>query len=144
MIFTPPSVKNSNAHPSHLVSDCLGIILTGGLSSRMGQDKAQLSRNDIKMLDYSKKLLTDIGINNMVVSGAFDAQQSRALASDILVPDIIKQAGPVAGIYSVLQRFQPKAVFILPVDLPLMTPSILQQLKKMGELTHKACFFSSK
>jgi molybdenum cofactor guanylyltransferase len=144
MIFTTPLADKTKSSSDNFNSNCLGIVLAGGLSSRMGQDKSQLSRNDIKMLDYSKRLLIDVGIKNIVVSGAFEAQNANTFATDIFVPDIIKQGGPVAGIYSVLQRFQPKAIFILPVDLPLMTPEVLQQLKTTGELSKKACFFQTR
>ncbi len=136
------------------VIDCLGVVLAGGLSSRMGQDKAQLSRqkfthqnkavnslnsssvrSEISMLDFSKQLLTDAGIKNIVVSG--DNHQ---------IPDRIPHAGPVGGIYSVLAHFpehlQPKALLILPVDLPLMTATDLAKLRLKGELSHKATFFS--
>ena len=109
---------------------CLGVVLAGGLSSRMGENKAKLMRKDTDMLSFSKQLLTDIGIKNIVVSG-----------NDYQVPDLIANAGPVAGIYSVLQQYRPTAILALPVDLPLMTPQALQQLKTKGELSQKACFF---
>ena len=134
------------------IIDCLGIVLAGGLSSRMGQDKAQLTRqkstlntaplssiqptsqSSNSMLDFSKQLLIDAGIKNIVVSG--DNHQ---------IPDLIPQTGPVGGIYSVLAHYpehlQPKAFLILPVDLPLMTPAALTQLRIKGELTNKAIFF---
>lgn len=134
--------------------DCLGVVLAGGLSSRMGQDKAQLSRqmpslqnksvhsssrSEVSMLDFSKKLLADAGIKNIVISG--DNHQ---------IPDCVAQAGPVGGIYSVLAHYlanspehlQPKALLILPVDLPLMTASALAELKLKGQLSNKATFFS--
>jgi molybdopterin-guanine dinucleotide biosynthesis protein A len=120
--------------------DVLGVVLAGGLSSRMGQDKAQLKRGKIdsslSMLDFSTQLLRNSGINNIVISG--DKHQ---------VPDQIKNAGPVGGIYSVLQyclskRVQPKALVILPVDLPLMTSSQLTELRLKGELSQKATFFT--
>ncbi len=139
---------------THQVIDCLGVVLAGGLSSRMGQDKALLSRqklshqhqavnlsvrSDISMLDFSKQLLADAGIENIVISG--DNHQ---------IPDRVAQAGPVGGIYSVLAHYlahspehlQPKALLILPVDLPLMTAKALAQLRLKGELSHKATFFS--
>ena len=110
--------------------DCLGVVLAGGLSSRMGENKAGLIRNNTNMLNYSKQLLTDVGIKQVVVSG-----------SQYQVPDLFENAGPVAGIYSVLQRYQPAAILVLPVDLPLMTPAVLAKLKRTGELSQKACFF---
>jgi molybdopterin-guanine dinucleotide biosynthesis protein A len=139
--------------------DCLGVVLAGGLSSRMGQDKSQLIhqklssqklslqnkavnssvRSEISMLDFSKQLLADAGIKNIVVSG-----------NNHQIPDCVTQAGPVGGIYSVLAHYlahspehlQPKALLILPVDLPLMTASALAELRLKGELSQKATFFS--
>ncbi|NQY63374.1 MAG: NTP transferase domain-containing protein [Alteromonadaceae bacterium] len=96
----------------------------------MGQDKSQLMRRNINMLDYSKQLLTDSGIKQIVVSG--DKYQ---------VPDLVSKAGPVGGIYSVIERYQPKALLILPVDLPLMNAAELKKLRLAGELSQKACFF---
>lgn len=119
----------------HQPIECLGVVLAGGLSSRMGQDKSQLARtNAVSMLDYSKQLLSDAGIKDIVISG-----------DNYQVPDLISQAGPVGGIYSVLAHFadktQPKALLILPVDLPLMTATELSSLRIKGELANKATFF---
>jgi len=141
------------------VIDCLGVVLAGGLSSRMGQDKSQLIhqkfsrqkpshlnksvnssiKSKVSMLDFSKQLLADAGINNIVISG--DNHQ---------IPDYVAQAGPVGGIYSVLAHYlanspehlQPRALLILPIDLPLMTASALTELRLKGELNQKATFFS--
>lgn len=110
---------------------CLGVVLAGGLSSRMGQDKAKLQRNSTDMLGFSKQLLTDSGVNNIVVSG-----------NDYDIPDKINESGPVGGIYSVLSRFpQAKSLLILPVDLPFMTAKTLTDLRLKGELSQKASYF---
>ncbi len=125
--------------------DCVGVILAGGLSSRMGQDKAKLQRTSSKpeqgaqfsqsMLDFSQQLLRDAGITHTIISG--DNHQ---------IPDMIKNAGPVGGIYSVINHYaehlQPRALMIIPVDLPLMTSQHLAKLKLTGELSQKASFFS--
>ena len=122
------ATSSSSTIISH--DNCLGVVLAGGLSSRMGQDKSQLMRRNTKMLDYSKQLLTDSGINQVVISG--DQYQ---------VPDLVSKAGPVGGIYSVIVRYQPKALLILPVDLPLMNAAELKRLRLAGELSQKACSF---
>jgi molybdopterin-guanine dinucleotide biosynthesis protein A len=125
--------------------DCVGVILAGGLSSRMGQDKAKLQRTlsspvqgsqcSQSMLDFSQQLLRDAGITHTLISG--DNHQ---------IPDMIKNAGPVGGIFSVLNHYpeqlQPRALMIIPVDLPLMTSQHLAKLKLTGELSQKASFFS--
>ncbi len=116
---------------SFLGNDCLGVVLAGGLSSRMGQDKATLFRNNNSMLEFSKQVLSDSGLNNIVVSG-----------DNYDVPDKVKQSGPVGGILSVLSSFpQAKSLLILPVDLPFMTAKALTNLRLKGELSQKATYF---
>lgn len=119
-------------------NECLGVVLAGGLSSRMGEDKAQLMRNNSNMLDFSQQLLRDVGIKNVVVSG-----NSSQINAHQQVNDIVKQAGPVGGLYSVITQYKPKALLVLPVDLPLMTCHALGKLKQIGELSAKACFFQN-
>jgi len=112
-------------------NECLGVVLAGGLSSRMGQDKAKLLRNSTDMLNFSKQLLIDSGISNIVVSG-----------DEYDIPDKVKKSGPVGGIYSVLSSFpQAKSLLILPVDLPFMTKKSLTDLRIKGELSQKATYF---
>lgn len=116
---------------SNLDNGCLGVVLAGGLSSRMGQDKAQLSRNNASMLEFSKQVLSDSGINHIVVSG-----------DNYDVPDKVKQNGPVGGILSVLSKHpRAKSLLILPVDLPFMTATTLNDLRLKGELNQKATYF---
>ena len=121
------SLKNNFSN-----NDCLGVVLAGGLSSRMGQNKAKLLRNNTDMLNFSKQLLINSGISNVVVSG-----------DEYDIPDMVKETGPVGGIYSVLSSFpQAKSLLILPVDLPFMTASVLTELRIKGELSQKATYFT--
>lgn len=115
-------------------NECLGVVLAGGLSSRMGSDKAHLLRNSntmLSMLEFSRQTLADSGIKNIVISGdKYD------------VPDAVKESGPVGGIHSVLSMFpQVKSLLILPVDLPFMTSKALADLRVKGELSQKATSF---
>jgi molybdopterin-guanine dinucleotide biosynthesis protein A len=126
------TINKVNSHNN----ECLGVVLAGGLSSRMGTDKAQLMRDDTSMLTFSKQLLRDTGIKTCVVSG-----NKNIINDTSQVNDIVSQAGPVGGIYSVIKQYQPKALLVLPVDLPLMTSSALAKLKQIGELSGKACFY---
>ena len=124
----------SSSVSSPVNDHCLGVVLAGGLSSRMGKDKAQLLRNNaskLSMLAFSKQILNDSGINNIVVSGdKYD------------VPDTVKKSGPVGGILSVLAKYpQAASLLILPVDLPFMTAKALTELRLKGELSQKATYY---
>ncbi len=116
---------------------CLGVVLAGGRSSRMGQDKAFLttkavctSNQELSMLSFSQQLLKQVDINNTVISG-----KNHGLA------DHIPNMGPLGGIYSVIKKHPANALLIMPIDLPLMTANCLAQLKQVGELTAKACYY---
>lgn len=111
---------------------CLGVVLAGGLSSRMGEDKANLVRNQENMLSYSKQLLHHCKVSDVLVSG--DQHD---------IADTYKTLGPLAGIYSVIQTKKPQALLVLPVDLPLMTIDALAKLKQIGELAKKATYYQS-
>lgn len=115
-------------------NDCLGVVLAGGMSSRMGKDKAKLHRNNnsmLSMLEFSKQVLSESGISNIIVSG-----------DNYDVPDTVKKCGPVGGIFSVLSKFpQAKSLLLLPVDLPFMTAQALTNLRLKGELSQKATYF---
>lgn len=111
-------------------SDCLGVILAGGKSSRMGQDKATLTFRGNTLLSHCQQQLQLAGIRDVVVSG-----DNHGLA------DKFQDAGPVGGILSVIERHQPNALFILPVDLPLINASVIQQLRNKGQLSQIASFY---
>lgn len=113
-----------------LHSDCLGVVLSGGLSSRMGTDKALLARNHQDMLTFSQQLLVNSGVEQVVISGKQHG-----------VADKIEHLGPMGGIYTIIEKYRPKALLVLPVDLPLMTAEALTQLKRVGELSQQVCYY---
>lgn len=114
------------------LTSCLGVVLAGGKSSRMGQDKASLRRENQDMLSYSKSLLESAGSTQVVVSGG-----------EYGIKDINANLGPLGGIDSVIKQFTPQALLILPVDLPLMHANELAALKRAGEVSQRACYFAN-
>ena len=113
------------------MTDCLGVVLAGGLSSRMGEDKSYLPRGDQTMLDYTSGLLQQLGLE-VVVSGQ---PQIGGIA------DAIAEAGPVGGIYSVLQQHPASELLIVPVDMPLLSVPILRYLLGTGRQRKAASYY---
>tara|TARA_R110000737_G_scaffold4096_2_gene13619 strand:- start:14538 stop:15197 length:660 start_codon:yes stop_codon:yes gene_type:complete len=114
-----------------LFQPCLGVVLAGGKSSRMGRDKASLRRKDQDMLSYSMALLKGAGSSQVIISGGEQG-----------IDDLVANMGPLGGIQSIIKQFKPRALLILPVDLPLMTSQELAALKRIGELSQRACYFT--
>jgi molybdopterin-guanine dinucleotide biosynthesis protein A len=136
--------NSSVQDPIHDHNACLGVVLSGGLSSRMGEDKSKLMRNNVDMLSYSKQLLSSAGIKQVIVSTSHQGSSSgRHSTNNDCVKDVFNNAGPLGGIYSIIKQYRPSALLILPVDLPLMDSPSLTKLKQIGELSHKACFYEN-
>lgn len=112
--------------------EIIGVILAGGKSSRMGQDKACLEVNGETMLLRNKNLLKRVGVSKVLVCGG---QHS-------CIEDIYPGIGPMAGIHSALEHFktyrksydktQFKALLIIPVDMPLLNEQILKEIILCG------------
>ncbi len=112
--------------------DCLGIILAGGQSSRMGENKAFLTLNEQTMVEHCQALLNQCHLDKVVISGSNSGG----------VADLVTQGGPLAGIHSLIKKFQPRSVLVMPVDMPFLTSQHLQQLKLKGSLAKRACHFN--
>ncbi|GLS91676.1 molybdenum cofactor guanylyltransferase [Psychromonas marina] len=102
-----------------------GIILAGGLSSRMGQDKAQLLFAKQTLLARNVSLLSGLGLIDTFVSGKYPNFQC--------IEDINLELGPIGGLHACVEFLyqQIDALFIVPVDMPLLSEAechyLLQQ-----------------
>ncbi|MBW8191530.1 molybdenum cofactor guanylyltransferase [Neiella marina] len=107
-----------------------GLLLNGGCSSRMGSDKASLSLGSCSLKEHMVMLLHSAGIEDVVVSG----QQ---------VKDRYEGQGPLAGIEAVLTAFPSAQWLVVPIDMPQLTVSALQQLIHHGQLHHTCVHFDT-
>ncbi|WOH37286.1 molybdenum cofactor guanylyltransferase [Thalassotalea fonticola] len=112
--------------------DCLGIILAGGQSSRMGENKAFLTLKNDTMLNHCQSLLQQCHLDKIEISGS----NSGGIA------DLVVQGGPLAGIHALIKKYQPRSVLVLPIDMPFISAQHLQELKLKGSLANKACHYS--
>ena len=98
-----------------------GVVLAGGRSSRMGQDKAMLPFRGRPLIDHMIDLLHSAGCNDVFVSGQRTGYKC--------IPDSTPDQGPAVAMRHVLQELDvyPGVLFV-PVDMPLLTPDFLQRL----------------
>ena len=116
-----------------------GAILAGGQSSRMGQDKALLSRDHRDMFSYTLEQLENLHLNGIVLSR--NAEQVERLSSLPLIADQHAQLGPLGGIHAIAQNITADAVLIVPIDMPLLTSDDLEKLISVGCTFHKPVYF---
>lgn len=115
-----------------------GVILAGGLSQRMGRDKATLQRNGQSMLAFGCELLQALPIQDIVIN----ANVSHHTPFEVICDDYPK-CGPLSGLHTVMKALQHRtdALLCIPIDQPLMTTEPLLELIKAGQSSHHVVHF---
>ena len=99
------------------------VILAGGKSSRMGQKKATLQYRGKSFIEIIIDKLSDVGIDDIMVSGYEYADDRCKLVSDIYL-----NKGPLAGIHAALQASVNESVLVITEDAPLVSASFIREL----------------
>ena len=97
-----------------------GVVLAGGRSSRMGQDKARLPWQGQPLLQHMVGLLQAAGAAQVVVSG--DYPEAGGIA------DGTPGLGPLGGIASVARTLPDGPLLLVPVDMPRLSAGLLAAL----------------
>lgn len=100
-----------------------GIILAGGESRRMGRDKSALRLGGMTLLDRQVILLTNLGIDDILVSG-----QHADHPAVRCVPDILTGRGPLGGLHACFRQARYENCLVTCVDMPLVPADVLKQL----------------
>lgn len=113
-----------------------GIILAGGRSSRMGQDKASLLFGDETFLARSVRLAGSVCDEVIVVARVGQGGGDPFLglpASVRLVHDPVEDLGPLAGIAAGLAASTSDLNVVVACDMPLIRPAVLRRLVELRE-----------
>jgi len=100
------------------------IILAGGKSSRMGTDKGLLELNGKPMVAHVIDTIKQITDDIIIIS-------DRAAYEVFGVPvyeDLIKDAGPLAGIYTGLMNSKHDKNIVVSCDVPFVSEKLLHYL----------------
>lgn len=106
-----------------------GIVLSGGLSRRMGKEKGLCLLNDKPLVEYAIDILQKecssvmIGSNNVLY---------RKFGFPV-IEDEIKGIGPIGGIYSCLNSSHTDDNFILSCDMPMVHEDLLRHILAQRE-----------
>lgn len=101
-----------------------GLVLAGGRSSRMGQDKARLSWQGQPLYRHMIALLNKAGVDRVLLSGSGFASElltSNSGPSVTCLDDLVGGRGPLGGIHSAFAQLNDSdRLLVVPVDMPLL------------------------
>lgn len=114
-------------HISHneLHVDTTGILLAGGKSLRMGQDKAHIEIDGTPLLSRALELLCHYFATVMIAGDRPDL----ATIDIPAIPDIYPGSA-LGGLYTGLRSAQTDWIFVAPCDMPYPDAQILELLLK--------------
>lgn len=104
-----------------------GLVLAGGQSRRMGQDKALLLHDGRSQLDNAMALLATV-TERQFVSTRKDQQQEPERGRFAQIVDRYDDIGPVAGILSALETHADVDWLVVACDLPNLDAMTLEFL----------------
>jgi molybdopterin-guanine dinucleotide biosynthesis protein A len=115
------------------MTQLIGIVLAGGKSLRMGEDKSLLLINGNTMLEHMLTILSQTQVSKVMVNrnvtGTHESNEGRE-TSDLkqYIQDIIPNKGPLSGIHSALVNFPNADLLVVPVDMPMISAASLNVL----------------
>ena len=111
-----------------MIEDCTALILAGGDSRRMGQDKAVLVLDGETLLDRVTAAMRQV-FPKVIVS-------VRQLRSGVEVPQVCDEpaaSGPLAGLIAGLAQADTPWVFAVACDMPFVTRDVVTHLAALRQ-----------
>lgn len=112
-----------------------GLVLAGGKSRRMGQDKALLVRDGQSQLARLSGLLAEC-VARVFVSARADQQDDEERSRYAQIIDRYENIGPLAGILSALEAYPAVDWLVVACDLPNIDSVTLRNLLEQRSAEH--------
>lgn len=106
-----------------MIDDCSALILAGGDSRRMGQDKAALVLDGKTLLEHVTATMQQV-----FPKVAVSVRQLRAGVDAPQVCDGVEASGPLAGLIAGLAQADTPWVFAVACDMPFVTEAVVLHL----------------
>lgn len=107
-----------------------GLILCGGKSSRMGQDKTEVNFRGTSLISHATALFESLQMEYFL---SINSNQTELNTNYPCVEDQYKEVGPLGGIVSALETLNSK-LLVIPVDMPLLNPNLLKHLLEAQDI----------
>lgn len=108
-----------------MIDNITGIILAGGKSSRMGEDKSFIAFQGRPLIESVIDKLSTLFKDLIIITNNSSPYKKYKIKTYI---DIIKDRGPLGGIYTGLYHSNTKYNFIVACDMPFLNISLVEYM----------------
>ena len=108
-----------------MYQDITGIILSGGKSTRMGENKSLLKIGNITIIENVTNMMISLFQDVTIITNEPELYKFLNIK---IHEDIYKNVGPIAGIHSGLVHSKTEKNFIISCDIPLMNVVMIQSI----------------
>jgi molybdenum cofactor guanylyltransferase len=115
-----------------MIGDVTGILLGGGKSRRMGEDKRFLLVGEQTLFERTLGVLQSLFQTVCVVI----AQDSPPLETEVpVVRDLVAGCGSLGGLYTGLKQAHTEYVFVVACDMPFLNPKLVRHMASLKDKT---------
>ena len=106
------------------IEDVSGVVLAGGMSSRYGKNKALVEFQGIPLIERVLGVMRPIFRHVIIITNTPDEYSHLKLP---MYQDIIKDLGPLGGIFTGLQVI-PNSGFFVACDMPFLNQALIRHM----------------
>lgn len=119
-----------------------GLVLSGGKSTRMGQDKGAIQYHDLPQREHLYNLLSQVCARTFL---SIRIDQSVEISRDIdTIVDKDEYKGPFNGLLTAHSLYPEVAWFVIACDLPLIDLNAMNQLINLRDPSKFATTFATR
>jgi molybdenum cofactor guanylyltransferase len=116
------------------MKDIAGVVLAGGKNSRYhGFDKSFLKNGKSTFIEHTLCVFRELFTEIIIITN--QPQAYNHFAEAIISEDLIKNIGPLGGIYTALKTTTQPAIFVVSCDMPYLDQSMIKLLCKEYEIS---------
>ncbi len=112
------------------------ILLAGGKGTRLNADKALLELNEIKIIENTIQKLNNL-FNSIIIVDNYNLEKYDSIINKynkiIITQDLIKNKGPLGGIYTGLKTAKDDLNFILACDMPFINIDLIKYMLSISK-----------
>ncbi|MBS1602180.1 MAG: NTP transferase domain-containing protein [Bacteroidetes bacterium] len=124
-----PTSQSAGATPIGSNSPLLGLVLCGGESRRMGQDKGLMKKDGVPWALHMGQKLHRLGIPVVYsVNSVQVSAYSGIIPEEQLVVDALQLPGPLNGLFTTHRRYPDPDILLLACDMLDMDAATLETL----------------